>query len=87
MESKSTSEERKENVGLGKLLALIFAWSILSLILEAWFSKPIAQGLGHFIVLLIAYPAIKTSHSPRFALWVLFSVGFGLFIFLATKYL
>jgi hypothetical protein len=87
MESESTSDKPKGNVGIGKIFALVLAWTILSLILEAWFSKPVAQGLGHFIVALIAYPALKTSHSPLFVVWVLYCIGFGLLIFLAYKYL
>jgi hypothetical protein len=87
MESESIPEKSKESVGIGKIFALVLSWTILSLMLEAWFSKPMAQGLGHFIVALIAYPAIKTSRSPRFALWVLYCVGFGLLMFLAYKYL
>jgi hypothetical protein len=87
MEKESTSDKPKESIGIGKIFALVLAWTILSLILEAWFSKPVAQGLGHFIVALIAYPAIKTSRSPRFAFWVLYCVGFGLLMFLAYKYL
>ena len=87
MESAGTSDKPRENIAVGKIFALVLAWTILSLILEAWFSKPVAQGLGHFIVALIAYPAIKTSRSPRFALWVMYCVGFGLLMFLAYKYL
>ena len=87
MENESTPDKPKESIGLGTIFALVVAWTILSLILEAWFSKPVAQGLGHFIVALVAYPALKTRRTPRFAFWVLFCIGFGVLFFLVYKYL
>ena len=87
VENEKTSQETSARSGIGVIVALVLAWTILSLILETWFPKPIAQGLGHFIVPLIAYPAIKTGRSPRFAFWVLYCLSFGILFFLVYKYL
>jgi hypothetical protein len=87
MEAEDTPPKSEAGTWFWKFFILAFAWSLVSLILEAWLSKPVAQGVGHFIVPLVAYPVIKTGRSPRFALWALYCVGFGVLIFLTYKYL
>jgi hypothetical protein len=87
MEEKvKDSENTGEAIGFFKLFAVIAAYSILAEILGAWLYMPLAKGLAPFIVLLICYAPLKTSRSPSFAKWVLFSAGIGLFFFLVSMW-
>jgi hypothetical protein len=85
-EQVEDSENTSEGVGFFKIFVVIAAYSILAEILGVWLYKPLAKGLAPFIVLLICYPTIKTSRSPSFAKWVLFSAGIGLFFFLLSMW-
>jgi hypothetical protein len=85
-ERNEGSENMSEGVGFFKIFAVIAAYSILAEILGAWLYKPLTKGLAPFMVLIVCYPTIKTSRSPSFAKWVLFSAGIGLFFFLGSMW-
>ena len=81
-EETEDSNDENEGVGFFRIFIVVVIYNIFAEILGVWLYKPLAKGLGAFIVLLLFYPLAKTSRSTSFAKWLLYCTGAGLFFFL-----